>query len=314
VLSNLALHERDDVEQQLQYAKCAAASAEKAGDAFALQTALLQMLSAEMRRGDVEASIAIEQRLATVRTSDLANRYLTIFRSARLAWEGRFGEAHQLLSSCWSQMTFSFDRVSCGGEYALFLALDGKREESARLVKEILEILESHEATGLYRIRANAITTILCALTEAINGRTTRADRILSRFRSHKDGVITLVVRVVESIMLRMRHGSESGADRVKEGVAALKDLHYADIARLLGAVDSIVANKAWDRPRVGGLTPSELEVLRLLAQGLIPKEIAERTTRSVYTVRAHIANAIAKLNCHGHSEAIRAARRLHLI
>jgi tetratricopeptide (TPR) repeat protein len=140
VLSNLALHERDDVEQQLRYAELAAASAEKAGDAFALQTALLQMLSAEMRRGDVEASIAIEQRLATVRTSDLASRYLTIFRSARLAWEGRFGEAHQLLSSCWSQMTFSFDRVSCGGEYALFLALDGKREESARLVKEILEI------------------------------------------------------------------------------------------------------------------------------------------------------------------------------
>ena len=114
--------------------------------------------------------------------------------------------------------------------------------------------------------------------------------------------------------MLRMRHGSESGADRVKEGIAALKDLHYADIARMLGAVDSIVANKAWDRPRVGGLTPSELEVLRLLAKGLIPKEIAERTSRSVYTVRVHIANAIAKLNCHGHAEAIRAARRLRLI
>ena len=314
VLSNLTLHEYDDVEQQLQYAELAAASAEKAGDAFALQTALLQMLSAEMRRGDVEASIAIEQRLATVRTSELAGRYLTIFRSARLAWEGRFGEAHQLLSSCWSQMTFSFDRVSCGGEYALFLALDGKREESARLVKEILEGLGSHEATGLYRIRATAITRVLCALTEAINGRTTRADRILGRSRSHKDGVITLVVRVVESIMLRIRHGSESGADRVKEGIAVLKDLHYADIARLLGAVDSIVANRSFDRPRAGGLTPSELDVLRLLSQGLMPKEIAEHTSRSVYTVRVHIANAIAKLNCHGHSEAIRAARRLRLI
>ena len=211
-------------------------------------------------------------------------------------------------------MTFSFDRVSCGGEYALFLALDGKREESARLVKEILEILESHEATGLYRIRATAATRVLCALTEAINGRMTRSDRILGRFRSHKDHVVTLVVRVVEGIILRMRYGSESGADRVKEGIALLKDLHYADIARLLAAVDSSIANTSRDRPRAGGLTPSELEVLRLLAQGLMPKEIAERTSRSVYTVRVHIANAIAKLNCHGHSEAIRAARRLHLI
>jgi ATP/maltotriose-dependent transcriptional regulator MalT len=314
VLSNLALHERDDVEQQLKYAELAVASAAKAGDTFALQTALLQMLSAEMRRGDVEASIAIEQRLATMTTSDLSSRYLTIFRSARLAWEGRFGEAHHLLSSCWSQVTFSVDRVSCGGEYGLFLALDGKREESARLVKEILKIVELQEVTGLYRIRAAAITKALCALTEAINGRVTQADRILSRLRSDKDGVVTLVVRVVESIMLRMRHGGESGADRVKESVEALKELDYADVARLLRAVDSIIANTALDRPSARGLTQSEVEVLRLLEQGLIPKEIAERTSRSVYTVRAHIANAIAKLHCHGHSEAIRTARRLRLI
>lgn len=314
VLSNLALHERDDVEQQLRYAELAVASAAKAGDTFALQTALLQILSAEMRRGNVEASIAIEQRLATVRTSDLANRYLTIFRSARLAWEGRFGEAHQLLSSCWNQMTFSVDRVSSGGEYGLFLALDGKREESAKLVKEILGILDIQEVTGLYRIRAAAITKALCALTEAINGRMTQADRILSRLRSDKDGVVTLVVRVVESIMVRMRHGGESGTDRVKENVEALKELDYGDVAHLLRAVDSVIASTALERPRSRGLTPSEVEVLRLLERGLMPKEIAERTSRSLYTVRAHIANAITKLHCHGHSEAIRAARRLRLI
>jgi ATP/maltotriose-dependent transcriptional regulator MalT len=314
VLSNLALHERDDVEQQLRYAELAVASAERAGDTFALQTALLQMLSAEMRRGDVEASIAIEQRLATIRTGDLASRYLTIFRSARLAWEGRFGEAHRLLSSCWNQMTFSVDRVSCGGEYGLFLALDGKREESARLVKEILKILELQEVTGLYRIRATAITKALCALTEAVNGRTTQADRILGGLRSDKDGIVTIVVRVVESIMFKMRHGGESGGDRVKECVEALQELDYADIARLLKAVDSVIINSASERPRPRGLTQSEVEVLRLLEQGLTPKEIAERTSRSLYTVRAHIANAIVKLHCHGHIEAIRAARRLRLI
>jgi LuxR family maltose regulon positive regulatory protein len=314
VLSNLALHEDDDVEQQLHYAELAVASAVRAGDSFALQTALLQMLSGEMRRGDVEASIAIEQRLATIRTNDLASRYLTIFRSARLAWEGRFGEAHRLLSSCWNQMTFSVDRVSCGGEYGLFLALDGKREESAKLVKEILGILELQEVTGLYRIRAAAITRALCALTEAVNGRMTQADRVLSCLRSDKDRIVALVVRIVESIISRLRLGGESGAERVRESVEALKELDYADVARLLKAVDSTIARAASEQPRARGLTQSEVEVLRLLEQGLIPKEIAERTTRSVYTVRAHIANAIAKLHCHGHSEAIRAARRLRLI
>lgn len=314
VLSNLALHERDDVEQQLRYAEFAAASATKAGDAFALQTSLLQILSAKMRRGDVEASIAIERRLATVKASDLTDRYLTIFRSARLAWEGRFSEAHQLLASCWNQMPFSFDRISCGGEYGLLLALDGKREESASLVKQLLEALDSHGVTGLYRIRAAAIASALCALAEAINGRMTQANRILRRLRLDKDRVVMLVVKAVQSTMLRLQHGSESGADRVRNSVECLKDLDYTDVARLLGTIDAVIANKAPERPRAGILTGSEIEVLRLLEQGLTPKEIAERTSRSVYTVRVHIANAITKLNCHGHAEAIRTARRLQLI
>jgi DNA-binding CsgD family transcriptional regulator len=68
------------------------------------------------------------------------------------------------------------------------------------------------------------------------------------------------------------------------------------------------------ERLRGSVLTPSEIDVLKLLDRGLIPKEIAECTSRSVYTVRVHIANAIAKLNCHGHSEAVRLARTLRLI
>jgi DNA-binding CsgD family transcriptional regulator len=111
-----------------------------------------------------------------------------------------------------------------------------------------------------------------------------------------------------------MRHGGETGTNGVKESIAALEELDYADVARLLRAVDSAIANTALERPRARGLTHSEVEILRLLEQGLIPKEIAEHTSRSVYTVRAHIANAITKLHCHGHSEAIRAARRLRLI
>jgi LuxR family maltose regulon positive regulatory protein len=314
VLSNLFLHEHDDVGQQLRYAELAARAATKAGDTFALQTALLQMLSAEMRRGNVEESIGIEQRLSSVKTSELTVRYLTIFRSTRLAWEGRFGEAHQLLSSCWNQMTFSVDRVSCGAEYGLFLALDGKRQESARIVREILEILDSQEVTGLFRVRAASITTALCALTETINGRATYGDRILSRLRSDTDDVVRLTVKAVERMASRVQRGGESGADRVKESVERLKGLDYADVARLLNAIDLTMARRFSERPPASGLTPSEIDVLRSLEKGLIPKEIAKRTSRSVYTVRVHIANAIAKLGCHGHSEAVRTARRLRLI
>ncbi len=148
VLSNLVLHEEDDVERQLRYAEIAADAATKAGDTFALQTALLQMLSAQMRRGNIEASIAIEQRLAGIKKNDLADRFLALFRAVRLAWEGRFAEAHYLVAPCWSQMAFSFDRVVSGSEYALFLALDGKRDESAKIAREILTLLKFIERDG----------------------------------------------------------------------------------------------------------------------------------------------------------------------
>ncbi|HEX4014607.1 MAG TPA: hypothetical protein VHX17_12095 [Candidatus Cybelea sp.] len=164
VLSNVVLHERDDVEQQLTFAEAAATAATKAGDAFALQTALLQTLSAEMRRGHIEKSIAVERRLGSGRATDVAAKYLPIFRSSRLAWEGRFREAHKLLASCWKEMTFSFDRFHCGAEYALFLAVDGKHDEAARLAAEIVDGLKrSGNPTGLPRARHRGDPSVLCA-------------------------------------------------------------------------------------------------------------------------------------------------------
>ncbi len=313
VLSNLALHEEDNIDDQLRYAESAAQAATKAGDAFALQTALLQLLSAQMRRGDVQKSTDIELRLETIRKSDLVTRYLALFRSLRLAWEGRFREAHQLVSSCWTELPFNFDRIVCGSEYALFLAVDGQPQLATTLVREILGVLASSAVTGLFRVRAMAIAKALCAIVEAVNGRMTHADRVLRGVKADGDPVIMLVVTVADSMLSRLRYRGETESGRIRKSVEGLSALGYGDVARLLGAVDRVLSYGE-ESFRGGGLTSSEHEIMRLLAEGLIPKEIAARSGRSVHTVRAHIANVIAKLGCHGHSEALRAARRMGLI
>ena len=61
-------------------------------------------------------------------------------------------------------------------------------------------------------------------------------------------------------------------------------------------------------------LTPRELEVLRLLAQGLRPAEIASRLVISVHTVRKHISNASEKLHSHGMMSTVLAAQRRRLL
>ncbi|MGA9419887.1 MAG: LuxR C-terminal-related transcriptional regulator [Candidatus Cybelea sp.] len=314
VLSNLALHEEDDVVRQQTYAESAAAAATRAGDNFALQTALLQMLSAEMRLGDLRSSIEIEQRLASISTSETTKRYLALFRSERLAWEGRFSEAHQLMASCWTKLAFDFDRIASGSEYALFLALDGQRQPSGDLVREILRTEPSTRQTGLGRIRSTAIAKALCALAEAVNGRTTRADRILKTLRSEGDSVVALTVGTVDAAIFRLRFPYQGEVDQIEEGLKGLAALGYIGLGHVLRAADRTLRHAQPTRLSRANLTPTEIQILGLLAEGLVPKDIATRTGRSVHTVRVHITNVIAKLNCHGSSEAIQTAKRMGLL
>lgn len=63
----------------------------------------------------------------------------------------------------------------------------------------------------------------------------------------------------------------------------------------------------------VEGLTPRELEVVRLITQGLRNREIAERLSISEKTVGNHISNIFAKLQVRDRAEAIVRARRAGL-
>jgi LuxR family maltose regulon positive regulatory protein len=61
-------------------------------------------------------------------------------------------------------------------------------------------------------------------------------------------------------------------------------------------------------------LSPRELEVLRLLAQGLSNPQIAEALIVSVGTVKTHTHNIFAKLGAANRMQAVRRAQALHLV
>ena len=64
----------------------------------------------------------------------------------------------------------------------------------------------------------------------------------------------------------------------------------------------------------LGSLTPRELEVLRLIAEGLSNPAIAERLTISVGTVKAHTASIYSKLGVNNRVQALSRAHDLHLL
>lgn len=61
-------------------------------------------------------------------------------------------------------------------------------------------------------------------------------------------------------------------------------------------------------------LTPREIEVLELLAEGLPNKSVAERLGISDQTVKFHVASILAKLGASNRTDAVRLALRRGLI
>ena len=67
--------------------------------------------------------------------------------------------------------------------------------------------------------------------------------------------------------------------------------------------------------PREGAaLTPRELDVLRLVAQGLGNKEIATELDLSAHTVKYHLASVLAKLGVRSRTEAVSRGIRTGLL
>jgi len=76
----------------------------------------------------------------------------------------------------------------------------------------------------------------------------------------------------------------------------------------------SLVATR--DRPEAPdvALTPRELDVLALIAEGASNKAIARKLGISVHTVKFHIASLLDKLDAEGRTEAVAQAARIGAI
>lgn len=307
-LSNLMCHAYDDVMAQLWYAERAAEAAIKSGDALELQTALLQVLAAEMRRGNAEESSSLEDQLTSIKSDPQRAYLMATFKALRFAWDGKFAQAHECLSTCWNRMYHQFDRILCGAECALFLALDERRDASIRLIERVIPLADVTKPEGLFSARCVALAVLCCAVAEMVNRRLTAARKLSRRLRRSRDSVVILASRISD-------HYTMDGVLTDNEIAVAydrLSELGYADVVKVLEAVSRSFGPRQYEGN--ASLTPSEVSVLQSLSEGLTPKEIAARDGRSFNTVRNHIANASAKLKCRTRTQVLTAARRLKII
>lgn len=166
----------------------------------------------------------------------------------------------------------------CLGECAL---LDGEPERAAKHFLKALDLL-----ARLALPFQQAQTRIRTAAALAASGDREGAARHLA-----------------EAYRAAHRMGARPLADRAVQGLRELGE----PLARRLG-------RRAAHRIRHGGLTPREVQVLRLVNRGRSNRAIARELFLSPRTVEMHVSNALLKLECANRTEAAHRARELGVL
>ena len=129
--------------------------------------------------------------------------------------------------------------------------------------------------------------------------------------RAFEDAVDLLVesAAAYEAALARLELASALAALGRDQPAAAEEEAGRAALARR-----SAPRVPTAERRALNELTPRELEILRLVAQGLNDAEIAERLVLSQHTVHRHVANVRTKLRLPSRTAAVAYAARAGLL
>jgi DNA-binding NarL/FixJ family response regulator len=158
---------------------------------------------------------------------------------------------------------------------------------------------------------------------------TERPDVALVDYRMPRLSGADLVARLVEAspetavVVYTAEADERLVAEALRAGArgVVLKEAPLADLVRALEAaltgrtyLDPALAADVLGASSAPALRPRELEVLRLLAEGLSHEAIGERLEIGAETVRSHLRKASARLGASTRTQAVATALRLGLI
>ena len=145
----------------------------------------------------------------------------------------------------------------------------------------------------------------------ALNNGTHEAAIVVLADDPQGDWMVEALRTGVRAVLPREATASEIVAAAVA-AAAGLVALHPETIDALLPAIPSVVRSLPTPIPQA--LTPREIEVLNMLAEGLGNKTIARRLNISEHTVKFHVGSIFSKLKASSRTEAVTLGARQGLI
>ena len=128
----------------------------------------------------------------------------------------------------------------------------------------------------LRRMRAEGLETVVVILTAAVDD-----DEIIEAVRLGVRGVV--LKEAAPAVLIRCLQTVQRGG-------------RWIDQQAFGGALERLVRREAGAREVAAVLTPREIEVVRMVTQGLRNREIADRLSVGEGTVKAHLHNIYEKL------------------
>ena len=98
--------------------------------------------------------------------------------------------------------------------------------------------------------------------------------------------------------------------DLVRRAHRGERIIDRPEMARLLRVLRRRRHQESTERQRVNRLTDRQRQILRLMADGATPREIAAQLNLSPYTLRTHVQNILTRLSVHTKTEAVALAIR----
>jgi LuxR family maltose regulon positive regulatory protein len=263
--------------------------------------------------------------------------------------QGKLDEAMALFERCGShplaslgRASVTFDRgdaktaVDLAERHLRRLPATNRTERAAALelmIRACVELGRIDEATHavdeLHAIANEARTGPLRALASLAAGVVAARSGDPQSARAHLEDAVDLFeesgapfetgrARVELAGVMRVLGRTDAAVGEARRAIDDLTPLGASlDVARARVLLDTLTTSPAAAGPaaaETAGLTPRQIEILRLIAAGLNNQAIADRLFISEHTVHRHVANTLTKLNVSSRSAAVAQAGRLGLL
>jgi len=250
----------------------------------------------EVDRDDEAAIERLESELLADDALALAQPALLPAHALRAAWVGDFARAYELLRGTAERQDSPERRALRAAEAALYAYAAGRSDGDAPL-RYATDALDTC-APSPRVVRAY----LTLAVAELVRGHASSANRHLAEAERRLTPAMRRLRAFANAVRTTIRVQLQQ-ADRaaLTATLERLRAEHFGGLARLLAALPVATV----EEPGYAQLTPSEREILQLLAKGASTKDVAAKTGRSPQTVDTHIRSICRKLNCSGRREAI---------